>query len=1541
MRRNRVKEIVCITSVENRTTLSADFQLPGDPMRTSRDCFAPVVTVFCVLWVQAAHGDFDQWQYWASSDTATKFDNESEAAAHLLEGPAWWYQYLTKPGDKTMVSKDTAGRKYIPAPVDPVAQAWNYQSCYGGTFSSEQEAYDACWSHIQSTGSCGYLATIVSETGWTVTGSFLGVESAKGRQVYYDSYYYNYLVEPHCFYDEANNPHYFGISASRSVGCPSGYVPDFGLGKCVLNQSGFVYGKPLMCGPLEGNPCDVGNGTKLINETDYRGPGVEFTRHFNSLSDFSWRHTYSAQLIASGSTATGLITETGHDEPFRNYGSGQFVSHTGSGIEARLESGEWVIYYPSGARDYFNTSGVLLRRANAAGQATTVNRDGNGRIESIVGPFGHTLTIEYDTDGRMETITDPDGGEIQYEYTGGNLTKVTYPDTTYRQYEYDDLDFPSYVTGIVDENDDDFATYAYDDDGRAISSEHAGGQGGIDLAYNSSNTVVTDSESNVKTYNFATNLFMRKVTSVTLDGGTKSYTYPAYSADNQLRPLQVTDENGVITKYTYDTHHKTSETQAFGTGDARTLDFTYLDAMTDRLTNVTSPSVYSSGDREVDTTYNTDGLPELIEISGYTPSGTTVSRSTSFEYNDDGQLVEIDGPRTDVSDITTLEYNECTTGDECGQLASVTNALGHETTFDLYDAHGRLLEMADANNVVTEYTYDLRGRLASMTETPPSGPARITTYEYDDAGQLITFEAPNGMVLTYSYDEAHNLESVTDNDGNVIEYSYDLKGNRTGEDIRDSSQTLKKTAEYAYDARNRLESITSGSSVTGLVFDALGNLTDETDPNSNDTTYDHDPLNRLIETLDALSGATDYGYNVNDSLTSVEAPNGATTTYVYDDLGNLLSVTSPDTGMTTYTYDAAGNRLTQTDANNVNVEYTYDALNRLTGIEYPNSSLDVTLTYDEGTNQKGHLTTMADGSGTTTFSYDVYGNLTQESKYIDGNTHVTTYTYDAANLLESITYPSGRTVDYTRNSLGQITEVETTYDTATITVADSITYEPFGPLAGLTFGNDLTMSRDYDAQYRLTNQTTGAIQDLSFTLDAAGNIDAIADGVNGSLSRAFTQDELHRIDYEDGAYGEKEYTYDEVGNRLARVHDTGSITTQTLTYVTDSNRLATHDGNTVTLDSAGNMTADPAEDLSFIYDDHNRLIEAYVSSMLQASYIYNALGQRVKKVEAAGGERTFVLHYGINGELLGETVYDDQGSKIAERDYLWLDALPMAQSERTFSGSTVTSDEFVYIHTDELETPRLATDDSGAVVWRWDSDAFGLGEADLDPDSDTNEVDIRLRFPGQYFDEETGLHYNYFRDYDPITGRYVESDPIGLHGGVNTYAYALQNPIGFFDMDGLEVRFICRMLRGPAALTGGQHCFVFVSCPEEGWSNTFSLFGVRQPGDGIFPSKARKSYDSPTSINTDDPVAASNTFNERVIPDQCPTGTCEFEKAVVQKFHQFPTGLVDYDAVHGPNSNSFARTLATGTRFGGRIPRGHPTMINATAIQMDHPGFPK
>ncbi|MEQ1637178.1 MAG: RHS repeat-associated core domain-containing protein [Methylococcales bacterium] len=108
-----------------------------------------------------------------------------------------------------------------------------------------------------------------------------------------------------------------------------------------------------------------------------------------------------------------------------------------------------------------------------------------------------------------------------------------------------------------------------------------------------------------------------------------------------------------------------------------------------------------------------------------------------------------------------------------------------------------------------------------------------------------------------------------------------------------------------------------------------------------------------------------------------------------------------------------------------------------------------------------------------------------------------------------------------------------------------------------------------------------------------------------------------------------------------------------------------------------------------------------------------------------------------------------------------------------------------YIYADHLNAPRAIADQTGKVVWRWDADAFGSTPANEDSDKDGKLFAYNLRFPGQYFDKSTGLHYNGFRDYEPGTGRYIQSDPIGLGGGANTYNYVGGSPVSYSDFSGL------------------------------------------------------------------------------------------------------------------------------------------------------------
>jgi RHS repeat-associated protein len=147
---------------------------------------------------------------------------------------------------------------------------------------------------------------------------------------------------------------------------------------------------------------------------------------------------------------------------------------------------------------------------------------------------------------------------------------------------------------------------------------------------------------------------------------------------------------------------------------------------------------------------------------------------------------------------------------------------------------------------------------------------------------------------------------------------------------------------------------------------------------------------------------------------------------------------------------------------------------------------------------------------------------------------------------------------------------------------------------------------------------------------------------------------------------------------------------------------------------------------------------------------------------------------------------------------------------------------FRYIHNDHLGTPQYATDDSGQIVWSASYKPFGEATVDEDPDGDGTDYSLNIRFPGQYHDAESGLHYNYFRDYDPNVGRYIESDPIGLDGGLNTFVYAALNPLRYSDFYGLDAE-LCRRPFYPFPIPYARHCFVRY---DDGSSSSFGPDGA-------------------------------------------------------------------------------------------------------------------
>ena len=304
-------------------------------------------------------------------------------------------------------------------------------------------------------------------------------------------------------------------------------------------------------------------------------------------------------------------------------------------------------------------------------------------------------------------------------------------------------------------------------------------------------------------------------------------------------------------------------------------------------------------------------------------------------------------------------------------------------------------------------------------------------------------------------------------------------------------------------------------------------------------------------------------------------PEGLTTSYVYNGFDEVTTETSPDTGTTIYTYDDASNLSTETDARGITATYSYDALNRLTGISYPDSAENINYFYDEGIYGVGRLSCITDASGSTEYGYDGRGNITSVTQTVTDQSCTQSYSYNGANRLIGMTYPSGRSVSYSYDDSGRVSEIDSSGgDEGAETLANTIDRLPFGPIESLTLGNGIARSRSYDRDYRITNLTDGNVLIKGLGYSPVDNITAITDSVDSDLTQLFTYDELDRLDFATGNYGEDTYTYDGIGNRQSFTRD-GQ--TDTYGYNSGGHRLQSVNGQSYQHDAVGNTLSTVAQ----------------------------------------------------------------------------------------------------------------------------------------------------------------------------------------------------------------------------------------------------------------------------------------------------------------------------------------------------------------------------
>jgi RHS repeat-associated protein len=1171
-------------------------------------------------------------------------------------------------------------------------------------------------------------------------------------------------------------------------------------------------------GTFLGCPIDCGNGNKFLREVDYAGTGVSplrFERFYNSASvsderalGRNWRHTYMRTIVPTEPT-DGRVEVRREDGkvlvfiPNAALTSWVPEADIADRLTRLVDAGNQFIgwEYRVAASDEierYDTLGRLTRITTRSGLETTLaysDATPLARLTTVTDPAGRQLVFAYNAGRQLVSVTHPAGAVILYRYgvqgaAASMVSEVEYPGAQVRKYRYgnqsgESTNAPSLwwqlLTGVIDERGIRMSTYRYDAANRAISTELAGSVNRYQVAYPADPTqrTVTDPLGVVRTYTFAMSVNLPVLTGITgpvcPNCGPASRTYDASGNISST-----TDWNGFRTNYTFDLSRnlETSRTEGLnGNGsvrpESRTID-TQWHATWRLPIKVTERNNAGVALRETEFAYDARGNLASRTLRDVA-SGQTRTTTWTHTYSATipgliTQTVE-DGPRTDVPDTITRSFDPAT-----GNLLSVTrqvnSAIALTTTFGNYDAHGNARTITDENGVATTLAFDGRQRLTSVSTAGES-----TGYTYNAAGLLTRVTQPDGSRIDYTYDDAQRLIRIEDGLGNRIEYALDAMGNRTAEQVRDAGGTLRQARTRVYSTLNRLaQEVGAAGQTTAFSYDNQGNVTSIDGPLAgvaDTTTRLYDALNRLTRTTAPDTGQVNVTYNALNQTTLVTDPRAFPTTYTINGLGNETQEVSRDRGTTTRTFDAAGNVATETDAAGRTATYTRDALGRVTQSLHTQAgqpTLTQSFVWDLGANSQGRLTSVIDASGSTAWQYDARGRVVAKTQAAAGLTHTVQYHHDLAGRLDRIVYPSGRTVAMVYDTQGRVGAM--TLNGANL--IEAVTYHPYGPPTQWRLSQAAALpqvNRPIDQDGRISGFSLGA-QTRTVTFDAASRIVQIATSGQPAQTVTASYDTTDRLTGFTTTSTTRGYGYDLNGNRTSRT--TGGSATP-YTYATDSNRLLTVGTSpTRTYEAGGRTLFDGARTLA--HDARGRLRQVSAAGSTVVSE-YNALGERVVKRSNPGtaGEQVTTFVYDEGGRLLGE--YGAGGAPIQET--VWLGDIPVA-TLRGAAGAT----EVLYVHADQIGAPRLLTDTLNRERWRWDlAEPFGDDPVNESP-AGLAAVSYHLRFPGQYLDRETGLHYNYFRDYDPAIGRYVQADPIGLAGGVNLYGYAEGNPLSYADPDG-------------------------------------------------------------------------------------------------------------------------------------------------------------
>ena len=1145
-----------------------------------------------------------------------------------------------------------------------------------------------------------------------------------------------------------------------------------------------------------------GNSVESRLDLQFSSPnrlGLSFQAAYNSQSDtsgssgFGWTHTYSVVLNPayemSGQTYLKITDETGRAAYFTEASPGIYQGEFNERSRVEIVAGEYVWYRPGGSRYGFSATGRLLWIDDETGNRLALEYDASDQLETVTDTAsGRVLTFDYSVDGLLVSVSGPatdavpDGVWVVYGYDADqNLVSVTYPDGSGFDYIYADPDDVHNLTEKRDKSGHLLNTWAYGAQDKATGNFSMQGKG-VSIRYVGETQVeVTDAYGTVRTYTIGEINGRKRVTAMQGIAGApySENNTVRWEYDGQMNLIEVETAGGTIHQYrNYDVRGNPGTIiLASGASEERVITYTYHPDM-DTLLTWTESSVLGGGNKETVWDYDDDydaaanenptGLLSRVVEKGLTRdiSGAVVPYAyvTTFTYNSKGQVLSIDGPLPGNGDTTSFTYDQAT-----GDLLSITRPLVGSGSLSNYDAAGQTGLATDVNNRSEHFTYDERGRVTAVSHQADASTAGVT---YNIAGLLDSRTDEDGVAVSFEYDVNYGrLSRRIDYENNYISYGYDAQGNVIEKGYYDASGTRTNRKRYLYqdpahDMPGKLyREINPDATFTQYGYDSEANIASMIDPKGRTIYYDYDLLNRPITVTQPGSAVTSYGYDIHGNLDSVTDAESRTTAYEYDDMGRVVSAASPDTGAVLYAYDETGNLISKTDAKGITTGYAYDLLNRLTHVGFPDPAQDITYAYDQGLNGNGRFTGMIDQSGSTTFSYDDRGRLTEKTATVYGFAYPLVRSFTPGSRLSSVTLPTGRAVNYERSACAcKIDTVSTTLNGSTATLLSNLSYRPFGIAKGMDAGSGGMVENVFDESGRMTVANPGAPREQTYTYDANSSITSIHATNQPWLNQDFGYDDLNRLSTATGPYGSISYNYDKTGNRTLRQIN---VLPQQFDYTPGTSKIYVMVDTAYhyyTYDANGNTTG--MGNKTLVYNQNNRMIRVDEGGVTVGQYAYNGLGQRVTK--ETGGETT-VFHYDFDGHLIGESL----STGIFTAEYLY-------KGDNLLAKVDSVNNNLYYYQNNYLGTPQMLVDSTNTIVW--EATYLPFGQAYVNPGS---SVVNNVRFPGQYYDEETGLHYNYHRYYDPSTGRYLTPDPIGLLGGLNLYPYAHNDPINSIDPEGL------------------------------------------------------------------------------------------------------------------------------------------------------------